>query len=90
MYSDQPTTSENINYDSAPLIQLELDGIEYRVDAGKQGTALSISTREAGTYGWAFGGEGRWDGSDLRAKAFERAILRPLSVALKDALADLE
>jgi len=75
-----------VNYESTPLVELELDGIQYRIDAGKQGTALCISTRDAGTWGWSFGCEARWDGSMLRAKAFERPVLTSLSTALRAAL----
>ncbi|HEX6277380.1 MAG TPA: hypothetical protein VFZ53_30265 [Polyangiaceae bacterium] len=75
-----------VNYESTPLVELELDGIQYRIDAGKQGTALCISTRDAGTWAWSFGGEARWDGSMLRAKAFERPVLTSLATALRAAL----
>jgi hypothetical protein len=79
-----------VNYDSVALVELAIDGIDYRVDSGKQGTALSLSTRESGTWDWAFGGEARWDGSALRSRAFERQVLLRLSTAVAQALADLE
>jgi hypothetical protein len=79
-----------VNYESTPLVELEVDGTQYRIDAGKQGTALCISTRGAGTWAWRFGGEARWDGSTMRSKAFERRILVSLSTALGAALENVE
>ena len=79
-----------VNYDSPPLVELEIGDTEYRVDAGKQGTALCISTRNAGSWDWSFGGEARWDIRSLRSKAFPRAVLEPLSKALAAALADAD
>jgi hypothetical protein len=81
------SSTGGVNYESAPLVELEIDGTQYRVDAGKQGTALCISMRAAGTWtDWTFGGEARWDGSMLRAKAFERPVLASLATALRTAL----
>lgn len=79
-----------VNYESPPLVEIELDGVQYRVDAGKQGTALSVSTRDTGSWDWRFGGEAKWDGSALRTKAFERPARLALASALARALADLE
>jgi hypothetical protein len=79
----------SVNYDSPALVQIEIDGVDYRLDGGKQGTALCISTRAAGTWDWTFGGEARWDG-DLRSKAFERRTLGALSKAFKLALENME
>jgi len=78
-----------VNYDSAPLLELEIDGVDYRLDGGKQGTALCISTRASGSWGWAFAGEARWDG-DLRSKVLERRTLATLSKAFREALSKLE
>ena len=75
-----------VNYDSAALVEVEIEGTDYRLDAGKQGTALCISTRASGTWDWAFGGEARWDVGSLRCKAFERRTLDQLSRAFKEAL----
>lgn len=83
------TPESPVNYDSPPIVEIEIEGVDYRVDAGKQGTALCISTRAAGTWDWAFGGEARWDG-DLRSKAFERRTLGALGKAFKAALQNLE
>jgi hypothetical protein len=84
----ETTAAGPVNYESAPLVELEIDDTQYRVDAGKQGTALCISTRKAGSWDWSFGGEARWDVRSLRSKAFERAVLGPLSAALAEALSD--
>lgn len=78
-----------VNYDSPPILELEIEGVDYRVDSGKQGTALCISTRTSGTWGWAFAGEARWDG-DLRSKALERRTLVTLSQAFREALRNME
>ncbi|HTA88882.1 MAG TPA: hypothetical protein VK745_04880 [Polyangiaceae bacterium] len=85
--SSDPETS--INYDSPPLVEVQIDGVDYRMDGGKQGTALCISSRTSGTWDWAFGGEARWDGS-LRSKAFERRTLEQLGQAFKQALENME
>lgn len=78
-----------VNYDSPPILELEIEGVDYRVDSGKQGTALCISTRTSGSWGWAFAGEARWDG-DLRSKALERRTLVTLSRAFREALRNME
>jgi hypothetical protein len=80
----------SVNYDSGPLVELALDGLDYRLDAGKQGTALSISSRPSGSWDWSFCGEARWDGSSLRSRVLERKVLQALSLGFKQALADLE
>ena len=82
------STSESagVNYDSAPLVEVEIEGTDYRLDAGKQGTALCISTRASGSWDWAFGAEARWDVGSLRCKSFERRTLDQLSRAFKEAL----
>jgi hypothetical protein len=80
---------DSVSYDGPPLLEISIDGTDYRIDPGKQGTSLSISTRETGTWDWSFGAEARWDGSSLRAKPFERAVLVQLSKAFADAIAEL-
>jgi hypothetical protein len=83
-------SSSQVNYDSPAVLELELDGTQFRIDSGKQGTSLCISQRAAGSWDWAFIGEAKWDGSLLRSKALDRRVLQPLSVALAKTLADLE
>jgi len=83
------STSESVNYDSAPVAETAIDGTEYRIDAGKAGTAICVSTRSAGSWDWAFLCEARWDGSELRSKQLERPIRTQLSQALGSALQDV-
>jgi hypothetical protein len=77
-----------INYDEAAVVELELDGTDYRLDSGRAGTALCISTRATGTWGWEFRGEARWQNNVLRCKAFDRSVLTQLSKALVEVSAD--
>lgn len=85
MHSDTGPTSVSISYDGPALVELELEGVQYRLDAGKQGTALCVSTRNPGSYDWQFLSEARWDGRDLRVKSLDRTILVPLAKALREA-----
>jgi hypothetical protein len=78
-----------VNYDSSPVAETAIEGTEYRIDAGKQGTAICVSTRPAGSWDWSFLCEARWDGSELRAKVLERAVRLQLSRALSGAMQDL-
>lgn len=71
-----------VNFDEAALLELELDGTDYRLDAGRAGTALCISTRPSGTWSWTFRGEARWQANVLRCKAFDRTVLSRLGQAL--------
>jgi hypothetical protein len=80
----------SVNYDESPLIELEIEGIDYRLDAGRAGTALCISTRTSGSWGWVFRGEARWQAKVLRCKAFDRTVLLQLATALAEAAADLD
>jgi hypothetical protein len=77
-----------VNYDSSPVAEAAIDGTEYRIDAGKQGTAICVSTRAAGSWDWSFLCEARWDGSELRSKELERAVRMQLSRALSSAVQD--
>jgi hypothetical protein len=79
-----------VNYEGASLVEVTVGETDFRIDAGRQGTAFSISSRATGTWDWTFGGEARWDGSELRSRAFERRILGELSTALSSALSALE
>lgn len=78
-----------VNYDSSPVAETAIEGTEYRIDAGKQGTAICVSTRPAGSWDWSFLCEARWDGSELRAKVLERGVRLQLSRALSGAMQDL-
>ena len=77
-----------ISYEGPALVEITIEDKDFRIDPGKQGTALCISTRPSGTWDWSFGGEARWDGSQLRSKQFERRVLLELSSALSGSLAD--
>ena len=74
---------ENVNFDSEPVLQLEVDGIDYRLDSGKEGTALGISHRESGTWDWQFLGEAKWDRTQIRCKALHRSVLEKLARELR-------
>ncbi len=80
-----PAADGSVNYDEAGLVEVELDQVLYRLDAGKQGTALCISTRAGDSWRWRFHGEARWDGRTLRSKAFDRRLLDRLSKELQQA-----
>ncbi len=77
-----------INYESGPVAETRIDDTEYRIDAGKQGTAICVSTRPAGSWDWSFLCEARWDGSELRTKSLERSIRTRLSQALTEVVQD--
>jgi hypothetical protein len=77
-----------VNYESSPVAETAIEGTEYRIDAGKQGTAICVSTRPAGTWDWSFLCEARWDGSELRTKVLERGVRIQLSRALTGAVQD--
>lgn len=80
--------SGGVNYDSSPVAETAIGELEYRIDSGKEGTAICVSTRPAGTWDWSFVCEARWDGSELRTKSLERAIRLQLSRALSTAMRD--
>ncbi len=86
----QQQEPQSVSYDGPPIAELTLDTTDFRIDSGKQGTALSISTRASGSWDWSFVGEARWDGSQLRCRALERSILLQLSTAFAAGLANLE
>jgi hypothetical protein len=80
--ADAASSEGLVNFDEAALVELELDETDYRLDAGRAGTALCISTRPSGTWSWTFRGEARWQNNVLRCKAFDRVVLTRLSQAL--------
>lgn len=86
---DEAEGESPVNYDEPGLVEVELDETLYRLDAGKQGTALCISSRAPGSWRWRFHGEARWDGSTLRTKAFDRLLLDKLSKEVQRASAAL-
>jgi hypothetical protein len=86
MSSNDSTESGAVNYESSPVAEVAIEGTEYRIDAGKQGTSICVSHRPAGSWDWSFLCEARWDGSELRTKSLERSMRTALSQALSSAL----
>ena len=82
------SSDAGVNYDSAPVAETAVDGTEYRIDSGKAGTAICVSTRSAGSWDWAFVCEARWDGSEVRSKQLDRQVRLQLSRALMSAIQD--
>jgi hypothetical protein len=83
------SSTEAVNYEESPVAETAIDGTEYRIDTGKQGTSICVSTRPAGSWDWSFLCEARWDGSELRSKEIERPIRMQLSKALSGAMQDV-
>ncbi len=79
----------NINYESDALMQVELEGTEYRLDVGKEGTAMCISYRASGSWDWQLSGEAKWDGTLLKSKALPRLIVERIGRALREHLRDM-
>jgi len=82
-------SADGMNYEDAPIATLEVDGTEYRLDAG-HGSAVAISQRQPGTWGWTPLVEGRWDGSRLRAKCLSHQVNTALAEALSVAMRQRE
>jgi len=82
------SSSGGVNYESNPVAETAIGETEYRIDSGKEGTAICVSTRPAGTWDWSFVCEARWDGSELRTKALERSVRTQLSSAISGATQD--
>jgi hypothetical protein len=82
LYAERMISNNQVNYDSGPVAELTVEGMDYRLDSGKQGTAICVSMRTTGTWDWSFVCEARWDGSELRTKALERSLRNELSQAL--------
>lgn len=81
--------SSAVNYDESPVAQLEVEGIEYRVDPGL-GSAVAISKRDVGDWQWTAVIEGRWDGTRLRAKGLGHPIVSELERALAKATREFQ
>jgi hypothetical protein len=80
----EASISPAVNYDEDALVEVGVGEIDYRLDSGKAGTALCISRRETGTWRWSFLGEAKWDGSTLRCRALERAVLEQVALELRE------
>ena len=79
-----------VNYDEAAVFEVVIGDLEYRLDAGKQGTALCVSTRTPGTWDWRYVDEVRFDGTEIRSKHLEREVRAELTRAMRAALSDSE
>jgi hypothetical protein len=82
-------SSASVNYDDTPIVQVEVEGIDYRVDTGL-GSAVAVSQRAEGTWAWTPVTEGRWDGRRLKAKDLDGTVVTLLSEALGRAMKDRE
>ena len=82
-------SSASVNYDDLPIVELEVDGIAYRLDTG-HGSAVAVSQRTVGTWTWIPVTEGRWDGSRLRAKGLDYQVVTALAEALGAAMRNRE
>ena len=81
-------SADGVNYEEAPIVTLEVDGEDYRVDTG-HGSAVAISRRPLGTWDWSPVTEGRWDGSRLHAKCLSHSVVTALAQALSAAMREL-
>ena len=81
--------ADSISYEAAPVAEVEVDGLEYRVDAGL-GSIVAISQREVGACSWVPVTQARWDGVRLRAKALGHPVVALLERALVQASANRE
>jgi hypothetical protein len=77
-----------VNYDSEPVLEVNLGELDYRLDSGKDGTALCVSQRIAGSWDWDFVGEAKWDSTMLRCKELHRSIREELSRELRQLNSD--
>jgi hypothetical protein len=81
-------TPATVNYEEPAVAEVVIGELEYRIDAGKQGTALCVSTRVPGAWDWSYLDEVRFDGTDVRSKKLERSVREELTRALRAAIAD--
>lgn len=78
------------NYDEPGIIEHDMGDLTYRVDSGKQGTRLALSTRPVDSWSWTFVAEMKWDGRRLTCKSLDFENLKELSGVFKEALEDME
>lgn len=83
--SNGQVSADSVNYDESPIAELEVDGVDYRLDTG-QGSSVAVSRREVGTWDWTPVTEGRWDGTRLRAKGLDFEVVAALARALSEAM----
>lgn len=80
----EDASSAAIDYDFPPVAELEVEGMQYRVDVGAR-SAIAVSQRAVGTWSWAMLAQGRWDGVRLKAKGLDRLVVAALEKALRSA-----
>ncbi len=80
---------EGINYERGALVEIEINGAEYRLDVGKHGIGLCISKRVRGQPQWQVLSAARWNGRALRASALDQHIAARLSAAFERAVEQL-
>lgn len=81
------SSEATVHYEGAPIAEQQIDGMDYRVDAGR-GSMVAVSRRQSGAWGWTLVGEGRWDGVRLRVKGLEHPVVASLGQALLQAMRD--
>ncbi len=79
----------SVSYDEAPIAELSMAGVEYRVDVG-HGSAVAISRRDEGQWSWQPLTEARWDGSRLRSNALDHELREALARCLSEAARNQE
>lgn len=89
---DRPVSNETptMNYDEPGLLELVVGDTEYRLDSGKQGTAMAISSRPVDSWDWAYLCEGKWDGRAISAKALDFDTRKALADGLRLSMEDDE
>lgn len=87
MPQNQSIQEATVHYEGPPIAEQEIDGVDYRVDAGR-GSLVAVSRRQSGTWAWVLAGEGRWDGVRLKVKGLEYAVVARLGQALAQAMRD--
>ena len=81
---------DTFNYDEPGIIEHDIDGLTYRIDSGKQGTRLALSTRPIDTWDWTFVAEMKWDGRLFNCKPLDFETRKELSQVFKAALEDMD
>lgn len=85
MNSSEDEAACPVNYDEEPLVELPLGDQLYRLDPALGGSTVGLSQRGPGSWRWQYLAELKWDGSTLRSKVVERALLEQLARALSTA-----
>lgn len=83
--ADREASAGNVNFDETPIVQVQIESVEYRIDTGF-GSAVAISSRPEGTWAWTVLADGKWDGRRLRAKSLDRPVTSVLEGALAAAM----